>query len=213
MFMQSFFRKCASCCFLVIFCVGIRSAAASLDRYEPLPPTAVEEFSFLDEHGYPISLDQYKGKVVLLNIWSLGCNPCINEMPSIDRLSGLYSEDELVVIPLNIDGQQLSLEKLHRFFDLQRYRYLKPFSDPTRASQKVLKWRGLPTTYFIDKEGRVIGQMTGATTWDSLDVQKAIDRMIKGKKPLKKKGFFLKIADFFKELWGDVDPNPDSDDT
>lgn len=200
MSMKSFCRKYVFPWFVVLFCGT--APVASLDRYESLTPTAVDSFSFLDENGYPVSLNQYKGKVVLLNIWSLGCNPCINEMPSIDRLSGLYSEDELVVIPLNIDGKQLTLEKLGRFFDLQKYRYIKPFSDPDRSSQKVLKWQGLPTTYFIDKDGYLVGQVTGATAWDSLDVQKAIDRMIKGKKPLKKKGIFDKITYFFKGIFG-----------
>ena len=191
--------------FFGLFLLTGYPGSASFDRYEPLDDAAIESFSFLDENGYPISLDQYKGKVVVLNIWSLGCNPCLNEMPSLDRLSGLYGEDELVVIPLNVDGPRLTIDKLKKFYDMQRYRYLRVFSDPKRDSQRILKWQGLPTTYLIDKEGRLTGRLVGSIPWDGVDVQKAMDRMIQGKKPLKKKGVIDRVIDFFKGLWASPD--------
>jgi hypothetical protein len=102
-------------------------------------------------------------------------------MPSLDQLAGYYPEEDLMVITVNVDP--LRKPGIQSFYDENRYRYLKIYQDPTRASQQVLKWQGLPTTFIINKEGKLIGREVGYEKWDSADALALFDQLIEGKNP------------------------------
>src|SRR5438309_185958 len=70
-----------------------------LDLGEALP-----ELAFSDADDKPLTLADYKGKVVLVNFWATWCAPCVKEMPSLDRLQAAIGKDKLVVLPLSLDG-------------------------------------------------------------------------------------------------------------
>ena len=151
------------------------------DRYEKLTPQDLPAFSFTNAEGYPVTLETYKGRVVVLNIWSITCGPCVAEMPSLDQLSGSFDEDKLIIIPLNVDP--IKKMGIDRFYEQNQYRYLSVFQDPTRQSQETLKWQALPTTLIINKEGKLIGRKIGATKWDDPSVIKIFEDLINGHEP------------------------------
>ena len=132
---------------VVVLLSGFSSTGYTLgSRYEPLKHEKIkEDFYFKDETGLPVTLDQYKGRIVVLNLWSIGCGPCVAEMPSLDRLSGLFNEKDLVVIPLNVDP--LQKESLNAFYHEKGYKYLRIYQDPLKSSQAVFKWSAIPATY------------------------------------------------------------------
>jgi thiol-disulfide isomerase/thioredoxin len=171
-----------TCFFCMLFFMWLTvSIHAFSGRYESLAPQDMPEFTFMNPEGFPVTLDQYKGKVIVLNFWSITCGPCIAEMPSLDQLAGYYPEEDLMVITVNVDP--LRKPGIQSFYDENRYRYLKIYQDPTRASQQVLKWQGLPTTFIINKEGKLIGREVGYEKWDSADALALFDQLIEGKNP------------------------------
>ena len=159
---------------------NLQSAQANFfDRYEKLTPQDISEFSFTDGQGYPITLEAYKGRLVVLNIWSITCGPCVAEMPSLDQLAGSFKEDELAIIPLNVDP--IKKIGLDRFYEKNQYRYLGIFQDSSRQSQGVFQWNALPTTLIINKEGKLIGRKIGAMKWDDPKVIEILQQLVDGK--------------------------------
>lgn len=171
------------------------SASAFNARYERLEPQNMPEFTFMNAEGFPVTLGQYKGKVIVLNFWSAACGPCVAEMPSLDQLAGYYDEKDLMIVPVNVDP--LQKEDIQGFYDENRYRYLKIYRDPTRASQQALKWEGLPATFILNKEGKVVGRQMGYSKWDNPESLEVFDQLIQGKNPVIQKSFMQKIKKWF----------------
>ncbi|MGI4850337.1 MAG: TlpA family protein disulfide reductase [Janthinobacterium lividum] len=167
------------------------------DRYEKLTPQDLPELSFTNPEGQPVTLEAYKGRIVVLNIWSITCGPCVAEMPSLDQLAGSFDEDKLMILPLNVDP--IKKIGLDAFYGQNQYRYLGIFQDPTRQSQEALKWNALPTTLIINKDGKLIGRKIGATKWDDPQVIKIFEQLIEGKEiAAPQPSFTDKIKGFFK---------------
>ena len=167
------------------------SASAFNARYERLAPQDVSDFTFMNAEGFPVTLDQYKGKVIVLNFWSAACGPCVAEMPSLDQLAGYYDEKDLMIVPVNVDP--LQKEDIQGFYDENRYRYLKIYRDPTRASQQALKWEGLPATFILNKDGKLVGRQMGYSKWDNPESLEVFDQLIQGKNLVIQKSFVQKI--------------------
>ncbi|MEW6017660.1 MAG: TlpA disulfide reductase family protein [Pseudomonadota bacterium] len=85
----------------------------------PLPVPAI---SFADEHGNPLTLDRWRGKVVLLNVWATWCAPCRHEMPTLDALQARLGGPDFHVVPLSID--RAGLEPVRRFYEEIGVRHL-----------------------------------------------------------------------------------------
>lgn len=184
-----------TCFFCMLFFMWLTvSVHAFGGRYESLEPQDMPEFTFMNPEGFPVTLDQYKGKVIVLNFWSITCGPCIAEMPSLDQLAGYYPEKDLMVITVNVDP--LRKPGIQSFYDENRYRYLKIYQDPTRASQEALKWQGLPTTFIINKEGKLVGREVGYEKWDSADALALFDQLIEGKNPRIQPPLLQKMKDW-----------------
>ena len=113
-----------------------------------------------DLDGNEINLEDYKGKTVVINFWATWCKPCISEMPSFDRLIQKTEGDEVVFFAAsdeNIDRiKKFIVNNPHSF----KYVHLK-------TNMYSLGLSVLPTTYIIDKEGKIAEKMIGAKEWDS----------------------------------------------
>jgi len=131
-------------------------------------PRRLPELSFIDGEGRARSIADFKGKPVLLNIWATWCAPCRKEMPSLDRLQARYDPSQLVVVPLSVDRQGLPAVK--KFYDELGLRSIGIFLDQSGATAGKVNAAGLPTTLFIDRDGREIGRKAGPAEWDSAEV-------------------------------------------
>ena len=149
--------------------VSSRPAAAdagALPGFEPtFPPTPLPDFGFTDGAGGAITLTDFRGKLVLLNIWATWCAPCVREMPSLDRLEARLGGPGFEVVALSQD--RAGAAAVERFFSRLGIRSLKPYLDRTMRAGVALGVIGLPTTILIDAEGREIGRMIGPAEWDS----------------------------------------------
>lgn len=192
--------------FLFSYLIVSQASFANLSRYEVVSPQELPSFNFGNHEGYPMDLMQFKGKIVLLNIWSLGCGPCISEMPSLDRLAGMFPDKDFAVVAVNIDP--LKTEAVQSFYDKSKFQYLNIYVDPYGRAKEALHWRALPTTILLNRDGKMIGRMIGATSWDSSEAVELIESLIEGKKPKISVSLFQQFGDF---LGGLFNKKPEQD--
>jgi thiol-disulfide isomerase/thioredoxin len=141
-------------------------------------PKAVPEIALQDATGKTRSLSEWRGKIVLLNVWATWCAPCRHEMPSLGRLAqGMVGQD-FDVVALSTDRGGITVSKA--FLDEIKVTGLEAFVDPTSKSASALQVIGMPTTLLIDREGREIGRLTGPAEWDSEDAKRLLEAVING---------------------------------
>jgi thiol-disulfide isomerase/thioredoxin len=128
-------------------------------------PQVLPEFKFIDADNRSLSLEDFRGKVLLLNIWATWCPPCRQEMPSLDRLQARLGGKDFMVLPLSTDLN--GLVSVTRFYKSAGIQSLGIYLDPTDDVSTALRVPGLPTTFLIDREGRTLGVRVGPAEWDS----------------------------------------------
>lgn len=119
---------------------------------------------FYDKSGRRVTLDDFAGKVVLVNLWATWCTPCIMELPSLDRLSREVPPEDFAVVAISMDTT--SMENVEAFLKKNGIKNVAPYWDKDR--QVPLKWTypGLPTSFLLDRRGKVIKQYNGGLEWD-----------------------------------------------
>ena len=139
----------------------------------PKPVAAVE---FADAQGRSRSLSDFKGKVVVLNLWATWCVPCRTEMPALDRLQGTLSGDGLEVVPLSIDRG--GLEAVRKFYSEINVRNLAIYTDPSGQALRAVGAVGLPTTFIINRAGQEVGRTVGPAEWDAPEIAEILRPVI-----------------------------------
>jgi thiol-disulfide isomerase/thioredoxin len=135
-------------------------------------PRRLPKFNFENGHGKTISLADFHGRVVLLNIWATWCAPCRREMPTLDRLQAQLGGAEFEVVALSIDRAGLMV--VEKFYEMVGVRHLKKYIDRNNRAMLRLFVTGIPTTLLIDKKGREVGRLVGPAEWDSPKIIKLI---------------------------------------
>ncbi|PLC52958.1 redoxin [Pollutimonas nitritireducens] len=135
-------------------------------------PRELPTISFQNEAGKTVSLADFRGRVVLLNIWATWCPPCREEMPSLDRLNAKRGGPTFEVVALSIDRDSALVKPFYQEFGVQT---LRGYFDPASKVSNILRAPGVPTTLLIDQEGREIGRTLGPAAWDSPQVEALID--------------------------------------
>ena len=145
------------------------SAADAPQKFALHPePKAVPEIQFQDSHGKTLTLADFRGKVVLLNIWATWCVPCQREMPTLDRLQAKLGGPDFQVLPLSIDRS--GFDAITKFYAEVGVKHLGMYLDSSTEAASRLGALGLPTTLLIDRDGREIGRLVGPAEWDSPDM-------------------------------------------
>jgi len=132
--------------------------------------------TFRDRHGNALTLADYSGKVVLVNIWATWCPPCRAEMPSLDRLAGAMAGPDFAVIALSTDRD--GAERVARFFDDIRIENLDVMLDRSGDFARQAGVLGLPVTLVLDRRGREIARLLGDADWDSPEARAILRRVI-----------------------------------
>ena len=139
-------------------------------------PKDVPALRFEDASGKDRTLADFRGKVVLLNVWATWCAPCREEMPALDRLQAQLGGPAFQVVALSVDQQGSAIAR--RFFAEVGIKSLDFYIDPSARAAFTLDAAGLPATLLIDREGREIGRHLGAAKWDTPDIVEALRRRI-----------------------------------
>jgi thiol-disulfide isomerase/thioredoxin len=116
-----------------------------------------------DMNGKNISLSDFKGKIVFLNFWTTWCPTCRIEMPSMEKLHQKLKNKDFAMVTINL---QESASQVKSFFEEFKLTFTA-LLDSTGEIGALFGIRAIPTTYILDKTGRIIGQVSGPREWDS----------------------------------------------
>lgn len=139
-------------------------------------PRAVADIRFKDAAGGDLSLADFKGRVVLLNLWATWCAPCRREMPDIDALQAKYGGPDFVVVALSQDRK--GVEAVRAFYREIGVENLEIFIDQKARSARTLRAPGLPTTLLLSKAGEELGRLIGPANWNSADARRLIEHYL-----------------------------------
>ena len=139
-------------------------------------PLKVPNLAFEDGAGKKLTLADFKGKTVLLNLWATWCVPCRKEMPTLDALEQKLGSPDFQVVAVNIDTRDA--EKPKAFLKEIGVKDLAYYADASAKSFQDLKAVGrafgMPTTLLVDPNGCEIGTIAGPAEWASDDAVKMI---------------------------------------
>jgi thiol-disulfide isomerase/thioredoxin len=140
-------------------------------------PLKVPDLAFQDAAGKPLTLANWRGRTVLLNLWATWCVPCRKEMPSLDALQAQLGGPGFEVVTVNIDTRDA--EKPKTWLKEVGVSKLDYYADPAAKTFQDLKAVGrafgMPTTLLISPEGCEIGTIAGPAEWASNDAIKLIE--------------------------------------
>ena len=133
------------------------------------------EREFQNERGAAFSMEDWEGKVVLLNFWATWCPPCRKEMPWLDTLKGDMADEGFDVVALAMD--RASVEKIKDFYLSIETEHLKIFREPTLRIGTEAGVLGMPITLILDRQGREIARLQGEARWDGPDAKAILERV------------------------------------
>jgi len=114
--------------------------------------------------GRQVTLADYKGQVVLLNIWATWCEPCKVEMPSMEQLEKELGPSGLKIVAVSVDeGSADAVRQFARDYGLT----FGILHDPSGRIQRIYQTTGIPESFVINREGRIVKKVIGASNWDA----------------------------------------------
>ena len=122
---------------------------------------------FLDQNDQKINIKDFNGNLILLNFWATWCEPCKEEMPSLDRLQNNSKLSNIKIFQINIS--QEGLKKINDFFKDLNIEYLEPYYDAPTTLAKALSLRGVPTSILFNTEGKEFARIIGSIDFDNLE--------------------------------------------
>jgi thiol-disulfide isomerase/thioredoxin len=146
---------------------GESSSRETLGQFSRLPrPRPAPELSVTTLQGETVKLADFRGRLVLVNLWATWCGPCVEEMPSLARLQAKLPDLAILAISEDRQGARVVREFIARHGLHRLAVYLDPHSDASEA----FGVRGLPTSILIGADGRMLGRLEGAADWDAPDM-------------------------------------------
>ena len=124
-----------------------------------------DDLVFLDQKKNKLSLENFRGRLILLNFWATWCAPCKEEMPSLDKLQINKNLSNLEIFPINMGND--SEEKSQIFFDDLKIKNLKFYYDNPNTLAKKLILRGLPTSILLNKDGKEFARIIGSIDFEN----------------------------------------------
>ena len=119
---------------------------------------------FLDKKDQKINIKDFNGNLVVLNFWATWCEPCKEEMPSLDRLQVNPKLNNLKIFPINISKEKF--EKVDIFFKALGIKNMKPYFDAPTTLAKTFTLRGVPTSILFNKNGKEFARIIGSIDFD-----------------------------------------------
>ena len=119
----------------------------------------LKNIEFKNNFNEIVKLNDYKGKLVILNFWATWCAPCREEMPYLDRLQSINKLENLKIFPINVGKEKI--EKAEKFFFKLKIKNLDIYFDDTVRLANLFSLRGIPTSVIINKNGEEFARIMG----------------------------------------------------
>lgn len=167
---------------LIIVCAFV-AVPPLLREFFPLkPPTAeflvsnstraLTNFTFSQGSTRKLTLDDFRGSFILVNVWATWCRPCQEEMASLNHLASIFANKNIKIVPISIDVS--GAVTVQPFYERLGLNDLSIYVDPSKNVMDALEIIGIPTTILIGRDGREIGRMVGPAQWDAPESVKHI---------------------------------------
>tara|TARA_B100000965_G_C19058144_1_gene526635 strand:+ start:35 stop:544 length:510 start_codon:yes stop_codon:yes gene_type:complete len=127
-------------------------------------PKTHDNVIFLDKKDQKININEFKGNLLILNFWATWCEPCKEEMPSLDNLQTNRDLNNLKIFAINIGKENLN--KVNRFFIDLNIKNFEPYFDPPTTLAKKFALRGVPTSILINKDGQEFARVIGSIDFE-----------------------------------------------
>jgi len=140
------------------------------------PPLSVPDFSLPDMDGEQHALQDYRGKVVLINFWATWCPPCRREMPALEQLYRKLADQPFAVLAVN---QWEDADLVFAYMgDLNVFPSFPILFDPESRVSAEFGVKGLPTSFLLDRQGRVVFRAVGGRAFDHPEVEQTIRSLL-----------------------------------
>ena len=127
-------------------------------------PKTYDNVIFLDDENKEINIQSLESQLSVLNFWATWCEPCKEEMPSLNRLQANQKLKNLKIYPINIGKE--NLKKVKSFFTELDINNLEPYFDNSSTLAKTFSLRGLPTTILLNSKGEEFARIIGSINFD-----------------------------------------------
>jgi len=146
---------------LLLAAVQFAAAGQELAPYDSPAPG----FTLPDQRGAEHTLADYRGKVVLVNFWASWCPPCIHEMPALQQLAATLDGEPFEIVAINTGEQKYRVWKFSQLINLE----LPVLLDPGQRAFEDWQVMILPTSFLIDRDGRIRYRAQGVPDWNSTE--------------------------------------------
>ena len=128
-------------------------------------PKTYDNVIFFDKKDQKININEFEGNLLILNFWATWCEPCKEEMPSLDNLQVNPELNNLKIFAINAGKE--NLKKVDNFFKNLNVKNFEPYFDAQITLAKIFSLRGLPTSIFINKNGEEFARIIGFIDFDN----------------------------------------------
>lgn len=162
--------------FLIVALIASASsaAAADLSKLKPWSGGAAPPLALTSLDGKQHQLADYRGRLVVLNFWATWCAPCIEEMPSFERLAKQLSKEPFALVTVNFGEKPGRIKPFLEKIGVD----VPVLLDPDMKASKAWVKRGLPTTYIIDADQNIRYQVLGELAWDDTEVEAKLRELL-----------------------------------
>jgi peroxiredoxin len=135
------------------------------------------DFTLMDMQGRQVSLSDFKGKIVLVNFWATWCPPCIEEMPSMEKLYQRFKGEDFVLLAVNAEenGKQL----VEGFLKKHNFSFPILLDEDAKVQQLFNVFR-FPETVIINRHGEIVTKVLGGRDWMDQEIVRVLDFMVNG---------------------------------
>jgi thiol-disulfide isomerase/thioredoxin len=140
------------------------------------PPVAAPDITFLSADGATHRLADFIGHGMVINLWATWCAPCVEEMPSLAKLSKALAPQDIAVLPLSSDRG--GAQAVQAFFQEHAITGLPVLLDPRSAAAHAWGARGIPTSVLVDRKGREVARLEGSADWSTPAAVQLVQRLV-----------------------------------
>jgi thiol-disulfide isomerase/thioredoxin len=133
------------------------------------------KFSIRDMNGKEVDMNDFKGKVIFLNLWATWCGPCRAEMPSIQELYNKVDRDKIAFIMLSLDNEEHH-SKIVRYIEEAKFSF--PVYQPESEIPDQLRVSVIPTTFVVGADGKIKMKKSGTANYNTEEFQKFLQGLV-----------------------------------
>jgi len=167
------------CIVLFFLCLAGNAGASGLSSKLDIKPVkgnkALPSITLEDLKGKKVDLKSFKGKVIFLNFWATWCGPCKEEMPTMETLYRQFKDRNFVFLTISVDYE--GSKPVREFIEKNRYTF-PVLVDQKNETLDIFEVTGIPTTFVIDKQGKLLGKAIGPRNWKSSEIVSYLTQLI-----------------------------------